>query len=71
MIRASAPQGDMAFAVAVAAFGQKLRGDTRLSAFGYDDIARLAGEQRSYWRQEFVELVELAGGAGGSVPRAL
>ena len=56
-----APQGDMAFAVAVAAFGQKLRGDTRLGGYGYADIARLAGPQVNYWRQEFVELTSLAG----------
>jgi Ca-activated chloride channel family protein len=56
-----APDGDMAFAVAVAAFGQKLRGDSRLGNFNFDDIARLAGHPASYWRQEFVELVELAG----------
>jgi Ca-activated chloride channel family protein len=56
-----APQGDMAFAVAVAAFGQKLRGDTRLSDYDYAEVARLAGPQVNYWRQEFVELVRLAG----------
>lgn len=54
------PQGDMAFAVAVAAFGQKLRGDTRLDSFDYADIARLAGPQADYWRQEFVQLTSLA-----------
>ncbi|GAA0307123.1 VWA domain-containing protein [Sphingomonas oligophenolica] len=54
------PQGDMAFATAVAAFGQKLRGDTRLGDIGYADIRRLAGSQSGYWRQEFVKLTELA-----------
>ena len=58
------PQGDMAFATAVAAFGQKLRGDTRLGDIGYADIRRLAGSQgngqQGYWRQEFVKLTELA-----------
>lgn len=58
---APAPEGDMAFAVAVAAFGQKLRGDSKLGTFGYDDIARLAGPQTNYWRQEFVQLTHLAG----------
>ena len=57
---ASRPQGDMAFAVAVAAFGQKLRGDTRLGTFDYPDIARLAGPQSNYWRQEFMQLARLA-----------
>lgn len=54
------PRGDMAFATAVAAFGQKLRGDTRLGDIGYADIRRLAGDQSGYWRQEFVKLTELA-----------
>lgn len=57
---AARPQGDMAFAVAVAAFGQKLRGDTRLGGFSYADIERLAGPQSNYWRQEFVQLASLA-----------
>ncbi|MES1970994.1 MAG: VWA domain-containing protein [Pseudomonadota bacterium] len=54
------PQGDMAFATAVAAFGQKLRGDTRLGDIGFADIRRLAGNPDGYWRQEFVKLTELA-----------
>jgi Ca-activated chloride channel family protein len=54
------PQGDMAFATAVAAFGQKLRGDTRLGDIGFGDIRRLAGNPDGYWRQEFVKLTELA-----------
>lgn len=57
---AKAPTGDMAFAIAVAAFGQKLRGDTRLGRFDYGDIASLAGPQGDYWRKEFVELTRLA-----------
>ncbi|MFA6112441.1 MAG: VWA domain-containing protein [Sphingomonas sp.] len=60
------PQGDMAFATAVAAFGQKLRGDTRLGDIGYADIRRLAGNPDGYWRQEFVKLTELA--EAGQVP---
>ncbi|WP_176593730.1 VWA domain-containing protein [Sphingobium sp. EM0848] len=59
------PLGDMAFAAAVAAFGQKLRGDTRLGDFSYADITRLAGAQSDYWRQEFVQLVRLASNDGG------
>lgn len=57
---ATAPSGDMAFAAAVAAFGQKLRHDTRLGNFDYADIARLAGPQTNYARQEFVALTSLA-----------
>ncbi|MES2451823.1 MAG: VWA domain-containing protein [Pseudomonadota bacterium] len=62
------PQGDMAFATAVAAFGQKLRGDTRLGDLGYADIRRLAGNADGYWRQEFIKLTELA--EAGQVPAA-
>lgn len=58
---AAAPAGDMAFAVAVAAFGQKLRGDTLLGTWSWPDIVRLAGPQRDYWRQEFGKLVSVAG----------
>ena len=57
-----APSGDFAFAAAVAAFGQKLRGDPMLSDFSYPQIAALAGEQTDFWRQEFVQLVRTADG---------
>ena len=54
------PQGDAAFAVAVAAYGQKLRGDTHLGGYSFVDIRTLAGRQTDEWRGEFVKLVELA-----------
>ncbi|RYY47215.1 MAG: VWA domain-containing protein [Sphingomonadales bacterium] len=57
---ARAPQGDMAFAVAVAAFGQKLRQDKYLGNYGYPQIAALAPRSDNYWRSEFVKLVGLA-----------
>jgi Ca-activated chloride channel family protein len=57
---ARAPANDMAFAAAVAAFGQKLKGDSRIGPFGWNDIRKLAGSQQGYWRQEFGKLVELA-----------
>ncbi|MGY8974457.1 MAG: YfbK domain-containing protein, partial [Sphingomonadales bacterium] len=57
-----APAGDFAFAAAVAAFGQKLRGDTLLANMSYPRIAALAGTQTSFWRQEFIELVKTAEG---------
>ncbi|WP_157216594.1 vWA domain-containing protein [Flavisphingomonas formosensis] len=57
---AAAPHGDMAFAAAVAAFGQRLRGDTYLGDFSFADMRRLAGPQQDYWRQEFLKLTELA-----------
>ncbi|HEX2762839.1 MAG TPA: YfbK domain-containing protein, partial [Allosphingosinicella sp.] len=57
---ARAPEGDMAFAAAVAAYGQKLKGDTRIGRFSWADVRRLAGTPSDYWRQEFVKLVDLA-----------
>ena len=50
----------MAFAVAVAAFGQKLRDDKHLGDYSYADIRRLAGEPSGYLRGEFVKLTQLA-----------
>ena len=58
---AAAPRGDMAFATAVAAFGQKLRGDPLLGNLTYAGIASLADGQRDYYRQEFAKLVAIAG----------
>ncbi len=55
-----APQGDFAFAAAVAAYGQKLRADPLMGNFGFDDIQKLAGPQDNYWRQEFVRLAAVA-----------
>ncbi|QLC26931.1 VWA domain-containing protein [Parasphingopyxis algicola] len=63
MVNARAPRGDMAFVTAVAAFGQRLRGDTYLGDFDFSDIRRLArasGRTGDYWRGEFVTLTELA-----------
>ncbi|MBN8811041.1 MULTISPECIES: VWA domain-containing protein [unclassified Sphingomonas] len=59
------PRGDLAFAVAVAGFAQKLRGDDLLGDWGYADIRRLAGtqwgfSQQAWWRSEFLRLVDLA-----------
>ncbi|MGZ8305116.1 MAG: vWA domain-containing protein [Allosphingosinicella sp.] len=60
MVAARAPAGDMAFAAAVAAYGQKLKLDARLGNFGWDRIRGLAGPVQDYWRQEFLKLVDLA-----------
>jgi len=57
---ARAPGGDMAFATAVAAFGQRLRDDKYLNGFDFGDIRALAGSPDGYWRQEFVKLTQLA-----------
>jgi Ca-activated chloride channel family protein len=63
MIRtARAPTGDTAFAVAVAAYGQLLRGDANLGDFGFADARALAlrGAGTNYLRREFVGLTQLA-----------
>lgn len=61
---AAKPHGDMAFIVAVAAFGQKLRGDKYLGDFSFDDIDRLCADgvnnRNDFWRQEFRQLNQLA-----------
>lgn len=57
---AQAPSGDMAFATAVAAFGQKLRGDKYLGHYSYAAIRGLAGNPQGYWRNEFLKLAQLA-----------
>jgi Ca-activated chloride channel family protein len=57
---AAAPRGDMAFACAVAAFGQKLRGDKYLGRYSFADIRGLAGTPQGYWRNEFLKLAQLA-----------
>ena len=62
---APAASGDMAFVAAVAAYGQKLRGDDLLGGYSFAQIGRLAGPQRDYWRQGFGRLVALAGEAQG------
>jgi Ca-activated chloride channel family protein len=64
-----APVGDMAFAVSVAAFGQKLRGDKYLGDYGWGEIRTLAGDPRGLWRQQFVELTRLADRGGGGAAR--
>ena len=62
---ANRPNGDMAFAVAVAAFGQKLRGDKYLGDYGFQNIGLLSGNGGDYWRQEFRKLNDLAGSNSG------
>jgi Ca-activated chloride channel family protein len=61
----AAPQGDFAFATAVAAFGQILRGDELMNGFSFDDVGELAGNQDNYLRQEFLRLNELAASMKG------
>jgi len=56
---------DMRFAAAVAAFGQKLRGQGELEAFSYAEIGALAASAKGAdaygLRAEFIDLVRLAG----------
>ena len=58
--RGTRPTGDFAFAAAVAAFGQTLRGDEMMNGFSHDQIVALAGSQGDFWRQEFLRLVGVA-----------
>ena len=60
MATSTRPTGDFAFAAAVAAFGQTMRGDEMMMDFSYDDVAALAKGQGDFWRQEFLELVGVA-----------
>lgn len=63
MIRtAQQPVGDSAFAAAVAAYGQLLRGDTNMGRFSFADARALAeqGAGRNWWRREFIDLTEMA-----------
>ena len=62
---ARAPRGDFAFATAVAAFGQLLRGDNMMNGFTHADIDALAGNQNNYWRKEFIKLNALAASMKG------
>ena len=66
MHRAVRPTGDFAFATAVAAFGQTLRGDNLMKGYSHAQIVALAGRQSDFWRQEFVKLVGLAGSLAGN-----
>ncbi|MEM8511324.1 Ca-activated chloride channel family protein [Massilia sp. MP_M2] len=64
---AAAP-ADQRFAAAVAAFGQRLRGEPQVSDYSYADIATLASDARGAdpdgYRAEFVKLVRMAESLG-------
>jgi Ca-activated chloride channel family protein len=55
---------EVSFSIAVAAFGQLLRGEPYLKRFGYDEVIALAttarGEDPFGYRAEFLNLVRLA-----------
>jgi Ca-activated chloride channel family protein len=58
------PRLEQRFAVAVAAFAQRLRGESALEGFSYSAIAQLANAARGAdpegYRAEFVRLVRMA-----------
>lgn len=62
--RLDAVPDEQRFAVAVAAFGQRLRGEHQLADYSYADIATLANSARGTdpdgYRAEFVRLVRMA-----------
>ena len=63
---------DARFAVAVAAFGQRLRGEAPVADYSYADIANLANDARGKdaegYRAEFVRLVRMAETLGKTGP---
>lgn len=65
----NAAAADVRFSVAVAAFGQKLKGVPALRDYAYGSILGLAqaarGEDPFGYRAEFLKLVQLAGGLSG------
>lgn len=64
-----AASADQRFSVAVAAFGQKLRGASQVAGFGYDRISEIAAAARGAdpfgYRGEFLSLVRLASALDG------
>jgi Ca-activated chloride channel homolog len=66
LVKARAPSGDMAFVTAVAAYGQKLRGDKYLGTYSWSDIRALMGNQSGYLREEFGKLAGLAASKSGT-----
>ena len=65
----NAASADIRFSVAVAAFGQKLKGVSALQDYAYGSILGLAeaakGNDPFGYRAEFIKLVQLAGGLSG------
>ena len=61
---------DQRFSVAVAAFGQKLRGEAATAGFGYDRITEIANASKGAdpfgYRAEFLSLVRLASSLDGA-----
>jgi Ca-activated chloride channel family protein len=66
-------QAEQRFAVAVAAFAQRLRGESAVEGFTYADIAELANSARGAdpegYRAEFIRLVRMAETLGAVAQR--
>ena len=64
-----AASADQRFSVAVAAFGQKLRGTSQVADYGYDRVSEIAAAARGAdafgYRAEFLSLVRLASALDG------
>ncbi len=73
LARLDAAPAEQRFAVAVAAFAQRLRGESALDGFAYDKIAALANTARGAdpegYRAEFVRLVRMAETLGSVAQR--
>ena len=63
---------DMRFATAVAAVGQKLRGDTAVEDYSYADAIKLAksakGKDENGYRAEFIQMIQLIDAMEDPVP---
>ncbi len=64
---------DMRFATAVAAVGQKLRGDTAVEDYSYADAIKLAksakGKDENGYRAEFIQMIQLIDAMEDPVPQ--
>lgn len=64
-----AATGDVAFGIAVAGFGQILKGGAHMQGFGYDEVIAMAqaakGDDMYGYRGEFINLVRLAKALAG------
>jgi len=73
LAKIDAAPAEQRFAVAVAAFGQRLRGENAVDGFNYGKIAELANGARGVdpegYRAEFVRLVRMAETLGAVAQR--
>ena len=73
LAKIEAAPAEQRFAIAVAAFGQRLRGENAVDGFSYGKIAELANGARGAdpegYRAEFVRLVRMAETLGAVAQR--